>query len=259
MSAPRRIAVLHPGRMGAAIGRVLREAGHDVGWLPAGRGEGTRRRAAEAGLTELTDLTDRDVVVSLCPPDAALDTARSVCGFGGLYVDANAVAPATAREIATLVLGGGADVVDGGVVGPPPAAPGTTRLYLSGARAAEAAALFTGTPLGTVVLDGDDVAASSLKMAYAAWTKITAALLVGIDGAARSLGVGEQLQAEWALSHPELVDRLAVARRSVADKGWRWSGEMREVARAFDDLGQPAGFADAAAEVFSRAPRPEDR
>ena len=34
------VAVLHPGRMGAAVGALLAGAGHDVRWLPAGRGPG---------------------------------------------------------------------------------------------------------------------------------------------------------------------------------------------------------------------------
>lgn len=257
--APRRIAVLHPGRMGAAVGRVLREAGHEVGWLPAGRGAGTRRRAAEAGMVALSGLEDCDVVVSLCPPDAAVDTARGLDTFTGTYLDANAISPGTAREVAAVVRSRGAEYVDGAVVGPPPVTAGTTRLYLSGTRSVEAAGLVAGTVLQAVVLDGDEVAASGLKMAYAAWTKVTAALLVGVDGAAQSLGVDDALHAEWALSQPELAGRLASARESVASKAWRWSGEMREITRTFADLGQPEGFAEAAAELFSRWPRPEDR
>src|SRR4051812_18710561 len=63
-----RIAILPPGRRGAALGAALIETGHDVGWLPAGRSAGSRRRAEEAGLTALDDLTDRDLVLSVCPP-----------------------------------------------------------------------------------------------------------------------------------------------------------------------------------------------
>src|SRR5438067_652101 len=120
MRSAARIAILHPGRMGAAVGRTLLEAGHDVGWLPRGRGSGTRRRADEAGLTALDDVADRDLVLSVCPPAAAVGTARSVAGFSGLYVDANAVAPETAREVSTVVGARGGTYVDGGIVGPPP-------------------------------------------------------------------------------------------------------------------------------------------
>ena len=68
--------------------------------------------------------------------------ARAVAGYGGVFVDANAVAPATVAAIGRIVEDGGARFVDGGIVGPPPARAGTTRLYLSGAAAPEVAALW---------------------------------------------------------------------------------------------------------------------
>jgi 3-hydroxyisobutyrate dehydrogenase-like beta-hydroxyacid dehydrogenase len=253
-----RIAVLHPGQMGAAVGRALVEAGHDVGWLPAGRGPGTRRRAAEAGLRELPDLADRDVVLSVCPPAAALDTARAAAGSGGIYVDANAISPDLAGEVGAVVVDGGAAYVDGGIVGPPPTRAGTTRLYLSGERAGAVAEIFGGTRVDAVVLDGGGTAASALKMTYAAWTKVTAALLVSIRGAAGALGVEDALGAEWARSQPELADRYAAALRAAERKGWRWEEEMRQIARTLAAAGEPAGFADAAAEQFGRWPRPAD-
>ncbi|MGY1623990.1 DUF1932 domain-containing protein [Geodermatophilus sp. SYSU D00965] len=253
-----RIAILHPGQMGAAVGRALVGAGHDVGWLPADRGAGTRRRALEAGLRELPDLGDREVVLSVCPPAAALDTARAVAGFRGVYVDANAISPATAGEVAAVVRDGGATYVDGGIVGPPPARAGSTRLYLSGQHAAAVAEAFRGTPVEAVVLDGGNTAASALKMTYAAWTKITAALLVSVRRAAGDLGVEEALVAEWARSQPDLADRHAAALHAAERKGWRWEEEMRQIARTLAGTGEPAGFAEAAAEQFSRWPRPAD-
>ena len=47
-------------------------------------------------------------------------------------------------------------------------------------------------------------AASALKMAFAAWTKGTAALLLGIRAVARAEGVDEMLLAEWQISLPHL-------------------------------------------------------
>jgi 3-hydroxyisobutyrate dehydrogenase-like beta-hydroxyacid dehydrogenase len=253
-----RIAILHPGQMGAAMGLALVDVGHDVGWLPAGRGAGTRRRAFEAGLRELPDLGDREAVVCVCPPAAALDTARAVAGFRGLYVDANAISPAAAGEVAAVVRAGGATYVDGGIVGPPPARAGSTRLYLSGNCATAVAEVFRGTRVEAVVLDDGDATASALKMTYAAWTKITAALLVSVRRAARDLDVEEALVAEWARSQPELPDRYAAALDAAQQKGWRWEEEMRQIARTFAEAGEPAGFADAAAQQFSRWPRPAD-
>ncbi|MQA34381.1 NAD(P)-dependent oxidoreductase [Modestobacter roseus] len=253
-----RIAILHPGQMGAAVGRALSDVGHHVGWLPAGRGPGTRRRAEEAGLHPLRDLDDREFVFSICPPAAALDTARAVAGFPGVYVDANAISPATAGAVATVIRDAGGQYVDGGVIGPPPRLAGTSRLYLSGRLATTVADVFAGTRIETVVLEGGDVAASALKMTYAAWTKITAALLVSLRRAAQDLGVEDALVAEWARSQPDLAARYAAALDAATHKGWRWTAEMREIALTLVEAGEPAGFADAAAQQFSQWPRPAD-
>jgi hypothetical protein len=91
-----------------------------------------------------------------------------------------------------------------------------------------------------------------LKMAYASWTKGTAALLLAIREVARSEGVEEALLAEWRESIPELEARLASAERSAAAKGWRWVAEMEEIAATFEAAGAPPGFHRAAADVFRR-------
>jgi 3-hydroxyisobutyrate dehydrogenase-like beta-hydroxyacid dehydrogenase len=251
-----RVAVLHPGEMGAALGAALVETGAEVVWLPSGRTEATRRRANEAGLNPADDVWDCDVVLSVCPPGNAIDVAESVAGFTGLYVDANAVSPTTAADVAQLVEANGAAYVDGGIIGPPPREPGTTRLYLSGERASEVARLFLDARIDPVVIDGGRFAASTTKMAYASWTKISAALVLAAHETATRLEVDDVLQAEWAISQPELADRLASARRSAAAKGWRWEAEMREIAQTFAAADQPGGFGAAAAEVFARYPQP---
>jgi hypothetical protein len=190
-----------------------------------------------------------DVILSVCPPHAARDVASAVGGFPGVYVDANAVAPATVREIAA----GFERFVDGGIVGPPPSRPGTTRLYLSGGEAAEVAALFAGTNLEARVLSGESGAASALKAAYAGWTKGSAALLLTMRELARAEGVADALLEEWRLSIPELEEHVAGAERSARRKGWRWVGEMEEIAQSMAAHDLPTGFHKAAAEVFRRA------
>jgi 3-hydroxyisobutyrate dehydrogenase-like beta-hydroxyacid dehydrogenase len=247
-----RVGLLHPGEMGAAVGRVLVKSGHEVLWLPVGRSQETARRADQAGLAAVEDLGDAELILSICPPHAALEVARSLEGTRALVVDANAVSPMTARQIGALF---GDSWVDGGIVGPPPLRAGTTRLYLSGPRAGEVARLFTDTALEPVILPGSPVAASALKMAYAAWTKGSAALLLGTQASARATGVEAALQAEWRRSQPDLPDRALRAADSAASKGWRWVGEMQEIAATFADAGLPAGFHEAAAEMYERAAR----
>jgi 3-hydroxyisobutyrate dehydrogenase-like beta-hydroxyacid dehydrogenase len=238
---------------------VLRGRDHRVVWASEGRSTETRRRAEEAELEDagsVEELVSRsDVILSVCPPHAALEVAGSVAGFRGVFVDANAIAPATAREVAAVVAAGGADCVDGGIVGAPPRAVGTTRLYLSGPEAESVAGLFAGSVVDVLVLSGDVGAASALKMTYAAWTKGTAGLLLAIGELARAEGVEPALHEEWRSSLPDLPERSQRAARSAEAKGWRWVGEMEEIAATFAAAGLPDGFHRAAAEVFRTLPR----
>jgi 3-hydroxyisobutyrate dehydrogenase-like beta-hydroxyacid dehydrogenase len=236
--------------MGSALGTALLEAGHEVFWASEGRSAETAQRAHE--LTDAGDaatLAQRsEVILSVCPPHAAKEVLRSVAGFEGLYVDANAVSPATAREL----LAEAPRLVDGGIIGPPPREAGSTRLYLSGAEAASVAELFEGSNVDARVVSAEIGDASALKMTYAAWSKGSAALLLAVRAVARSEGVEERLLAEWSLSVPGLEARSQGAERSAEAKGWRWVGEMEEIAATFGAAGQPEGFHRAAAEIFRR-------
>ena len=247
-----KLALLHPGAMGVTVGQALLASGHDVGWVAAGRSDATKRRAQ--GLTEHQHLHDllgqADAVISVCPPHAALAQAQQVkqTGFSGIYVDANAVAPATAAEIARMV---GAGSVDGGIIGPPALSAGTTRLYLSGERAAEVASWFSAGHLQARVIGGDNpVAASALKMAYAAQTKGASALLLAVNALASRLGVEEALREEWALSQPALAARSEAVAAGTAGKAWRFAGEMREIAATFTAAGLPDDFHLGAAQIY---------
>jgi 3-hydroxyisobutyrate dehydrogenase-like beta-hydroxyacid dehydrogenase len=251
------VGLLHPGEMGASIGAALRRAGVQVLWVSAGRGPATRRRAQAADLTDagtLPALVARsDLVLSVCPPHAAIEVASRVAalGFAGLYVDANAVAPTTARALGAVVEQAGGRFVDGDLVGGPVRPGGATRLYVSGPAATEVAALFAPTDLEAVALAGDLAAASALKMCYAAWTKGTSALLLAIRAAAGAHGVDEALVAEWERTQPGLAARSQAA-AGTARKAWRFAGEMEQVAACLAEAGLPDGFASAAAEVYRR-------
>lgn len=241
--------------MGAAVGACLAGAGHTVLWDPSGRGADTTRRAAAAGLDAVSLdalVSGCDVILSVCPPHAARDVAGAVSGSGyaGVFVDANAVSPTTAREVAETVQRSGATYVDGGIIGMPPASSRHTRLYLAGGGAASVAKLFTGTPLDTCVLTASPYAASALKMSYAAWTKGSQALLLTARALASAEGVDEDLLAEWDRSQPALRDLWTHASASAAAKGWRWAGEMEEIAASMAAHGLPEGFHRAATEVF---------
>ena len=238
--------------MGSAVAASLRERGETVLWASAGRSAATTERAVAAGLEDARKPAELcrhcDVLFSICPPHAALDVAELASGFRGIYVDANAIAPKTARAVAAMH----ERFVDGGIVGPPPLQPGTTRLYLSGGEAEDIVALFAGTTVDARAISSEPGAASALKAAYAGWTKGSAALLLAVRELARAEGIEEALLAEWQLSLPELEERLAGAERSARRKGWRWIGEMEEISLTMAGQDLPPGFHEAAAEIFRR-------
>jgi 3-hydroxyisobutyrate dehydrogenase-like beta-hydroxyacid dehydrogenase len=247
------VGVLHPGEMGAAIAAALRASAQNVLWASAGRSAATAERAREAHLKDAGDVAELcrrcEVVLSVCPPHAAVDVALAASGFAGIYVDANAISPETARTIAGLQ----SRFVDGGIVGPPPHQPGTTRLYLSGGEAELVPRWFSGTNVDARAISAEPGAASALKAAYAGWTEGSAALLLIVRKLARAEGVEDVLLEEWRFSLPELEERHASATRSSERKGWRWVGEMHEIARSMAAQDLPAGFHEAAAEIFRRA------
>ena len=249
------VLLLHPGAMGASIGAALVAGGQDVVWVSAGRSAATRERAESAGLREVATLDEgaaaADRAFSVCPPEAAADLARRMAAtdFHGVYVDGNAVAPATAAEVAALF---GDRYVDGGIIGPPAWRPGATRFYLSGERAGEVAALFEGSLVDARAIAGGAGAASALKMCYAAFTKGSSALLLAVRALAERNGVSRELLAEWGISQAGLEARSAATARSTSPKAWRFAGEMREIAATFAAGGLPAGFHQAAAELYAR-------
>lgn len=256
------VGVLHPGAMGAALGSALKARAGVVIWADGGRSHATAKRAELADLIAVPDvaaLAQRaDLVISICPPHAALEVAEEVAaGLAGrdraswpLYLDANAVAPGTVRRIGELL---GADrVVDGAVIGPPAWETGHTVLWLSGAAAGEVAGLFDGSPFDTRVLGAEVGAASALKACFALQSKALPAIWLEIAEAAEKAGVSEALHGELTRNGVDLPARLATLSARASTKAWRWAGEMDEAADTMLELGLPDGFSRAAAEVYRR-------
>ena len=94
--------------------------------------------------------------------------------------------------------------------------------------------------------------ASALKVVYAAWTKGTDALILAIRALAAHQGVDQALLEEWSISQPALENKCVRAAAVAAPKMWRYVGEMREIAEAFEAARLPAGFHNAAAEICER-------
>lgn len=251
------ITLLHPGEMGAAVGACLVQRAVRVLWVSEGRSAASRKRACERELNEISSLDraleESDAVLSICAPSGAFEVAREVAaiGFRGIYVDANAIAPAHSREIGVVVEAAGARFVDGGIIGLPPTSRRVARLYLAGPEAASIAKLFAGSQTTAIPMgEAAAGAASAIKVCFAAYNKGETALLGIIRALAKFEGIDEALMKEWAQSQPGAAQHSEnIAARAF--KAWRWAGEMEEIAASFDAAGLPSGFL-AYAEIYRR-------
>jgi 3-hydroxyisobutyrate dehydrogenase-like beta-hydroxyacid dehydrogenase len=255
---PQRIGILHPGEMGISLAAAAQAGGHEVYWASEGRSAATQGRAASFGLRDARTTaglcSECTLLVGVCPPHAAEHVANEVaaCGFTGVYLDANAIAPQRAVRLGEILAGRGAAFVDGGIIGPPAWKPKSTWLYLSGSRAGEVAACFSAGRLQTGVLGDAPGTASALKMCYAANTKGTTALLAAIMAAAERLGVRSALEEQWANEDPHSPEKVSRRVRGATAKAWRFEGEMEEIAATFREAGLPGEFHAAAADVYHR-------
>lgn len=252
------IGVLSPGDMGGAIAALLKANGARVLTCLEGRSERTRGLAEQAGcdisesLEEL--VVEADVLISVLVPARAVEVASSVAraieatGSDLLYVDANAIAPRTVRDIGEIVGRAGARVADVGIVGAPPRKPGT-RFYASGPGAEEFAALGA-YGLDVRVVGAELGQASGFKMCYAALTKGLTALGVELLLAARLMGLEEALRAEHRESMSGILGWLERQVPSMPPKAYRWVGEMEEIARCFADLGLTPNMLVGAADMY---------
>jgi 3-hydroxyisobutyrate dehydrogenase-like beta-hydroxyacid dehydrogenase len=253
----RKIGILHPGEMGAAVAATARNSGHEVFWASEGRSAETGRRAAQTGLADAGSLARLchicEVIVSVCPPEFAEGMARQIggLGFGGVYIDANAISPQRVQRIGDFLRGAGVRFVDGCIIGLPATTPGQTWIYLSGGPAGDVASCFTGGPLEVECLGGEIGKASALKMCFAAHTKGLAALRAAVLGAAEELGVLADLERQWSRSGPLFAQAVASIQHT-APKAWRFVAEMQEIAETFESAGMPGEFHRAAGEIYSR-------
>ena len=145
----RTVGLLHPGEMGAAIGRALRDAGARVVWASDGRCGATTKRAEDAGLEDVATASalsqESDVILSVCPPHAAKEVAGTVARFERRSMSTRTRSRPTHgdraghRERTGSSTAASSDRRHTGR--------GTTRLYLSGAWSAAAADLFDDTTI----------------------------------------------------------------------------------------------------------------
>jgi 3-hydroxyisobutyrate dehydrogenase-like beta-hydroxyacid dehydrogenase len=258
--AIRTVAIMSPGDMGHAVGRVVRLSGRRVITCLAGRSPRTAELAAAAEIEAVPDLEtlvrEADVLLSILVPANARALAREVAQAVTatdaeiLYVDCNAIAPATVLEIGDILAASGASFADGGIIGFPPRPDGAgTRLYVSGPEAGELLEL--SQPDLEVRLVGPDLGqASGLKMCYASLTKGLAALGTEMLVAGRALGLQDQLRKELEESQGQLFEMLKRFLPTMPPKAGRWVGEMEEIAATYAAVGLTPKILEGAADMY---------
>ncbi len=253
-----KIGILHPGEMGISVAASVINNGHLVYWVSKDRSPTTRLRAEKHNLIEVDSLLQlcqiSEVILSVCPPHAAENIAKSVMetGFKGFYLAANAISPQRAVKLRQMMDKNNVSFIDGGIIGGPAWKPKETWLYLSGKDAQIIAKCFSNGPLETKII-GDEIGkASALKMCYAAYSKGSTALLAAILAAAESLGVRHELYEQWDMDDSDFSEQANRRTTRVTAKGWRFEGEMNEIASTFQEAGLPHGFHEAAAEIYHR-------
>ena len=192
------VAILSPGDMGHALGRVLGEHGIDVVTCLHGRSERTRELARQANIRDLPSLEElvvqSDLILSIVVPGEAVGLARRVAealratGAAPFFADCNSTSPRTAEEMNAILTSTGGYFIDSSIIGGPPRDGETPRFYTSGPYA-EALAELDGKGIQVRPI-GDTVGrASGIKMCYAALGKGTHALYIALLTAAEVMGL----------------------------------------------------------------------
>ena len=254
------VSIIAPGNMGAGIGRRLSENKVTVFTSLAGRSEDSMKRAREADMQAAEDraIAEADFLMSIIPPGEALALAQRLAPLltaankKPVYVECNAVSPATMLKIADVVAATGCPFVGAGIIGPPPK-PGSsnTKIYASGPAAKDLASL---NDYGLIVrvLEGPLTAASALKMSYAGITKGVTALGAAMMLAAARGGSAAALKAELAESRPDLLRYLSNQVPSMYSKAYRWVAELDEIASFIGEDHPEHDMLTAAARLYER-------
>ena len=252
-----RTAIVAVGAMGSGVGRRLAVNGVEVITSLDGRSEASRRRAEAAGMVNVPveRLAEADLFLSILPPSEAVALARRMAPVLGprkvVYVDCNAVSPATAKEIGGTVMAAGCPFVDAGIIGSPPSEKANPRIYASGEHAQRFAELAR-YGLNIPVLDGPNGAASALKLSYAGISKGITALGAAMMLAATRAGAAAALRHELAQSQAEVLGGLQRTMPSMYAKAYRFAGEMEEIAAFIGEEFPESGIYCGMAGLYER-------
>jgi 3-hydroxyisobutyrate dehydrogenase-like beta-hydroxyacid dehydrogenase len=255
----RTVGLLSPGDMGHVVGQRLIAHGMPVLTCLEGRSERTRGLAAKVGIRDVPTYWDlvreTDMILSIMVPGEAVKAARRVAealretGETTVYVDCNAVAPATGREMDGIIRGVGSRYVDASIIGGPPRREGMTKFYASGPNVESFLTLgdygLEVRPLGPEVGQG-----KGIKMVYGALTKGLTAISTQLLMAAWQMGLYDALEALHEETQGVQLQRMRRAVPIMPNRSRRWVSEMEEIAKTYGALGVTGKMYEGAAEFY---------
>jgi len=256
----KKIGILSIGEMGFHWAKLLKSHGVEVLTFDQDRGEVSRKRAANAGVQSVASMAEfvqsSELIVSIVVPFAAtrvaLNVADAVKKSGRknlLFLDANAISPMTADEIAAVLNPAGIDFVDGCIIGSAAKMGKGTIVYVSGQQASRLQSLESFN-IPIKVLGPNTNQASAFKVVYAGLTKGLQGLFCELFMGARRFGLLKELTAQYEDSFPGLIDKVSSSIVGLRIHARRRAEEMDELKRTFNHHGVESFMAPAVQKVL---------
>jgi 3-hydroxyisobutyrate dehydrogenase-like beta-hydroxyacid dehydrogenase len=255
-----KIAIMSIGEMGFHWAKLLKGHGVDVLTYDKDRGEVSRKRGENAGVKSVGSMADlvnqADLIVSIVVPSAAIDVARKIAeavktaGRKDLiFLDANAISPMTAEEIAKNLQPAGVSFVDGCIIGSAARMGKGTIVYVSGPEA-KRMQILEKFNIPVKVLGASTSQASAFKVVYAGLTKGLQGLFCELLMGARRFGLLQEIRAQYDESFPGLLDKVSSSIVGLRIHAGRRAEEMDELKRTFNHFGMRSFMAPAAQKVL---------
>lgn len=261
------IAIISPGDMGSAIGRLLVSNGANVYTCLANRSTRTKALAEQAGIIDLPTFNDLvrtvDVVLSITVSEIVGEVCQQIATAAKetqsypIFAECNAISPQKSKDLQLVMTEAGCTYVDGSIIGGPPSRGDTTsgipgkspHIYYSGPDTEDFSTL-TEFGLDLKFLGADIGQASAIKMTYAAMTKGSTALYTELLLAASQMGVSEQLAEEFTTTQVDAYTRMEKWIPTMPAKARRWVSEMKEIAATFEELGMTGDIFKGVSEMY---------
>lgn len=256
----RTIGILSIGEMGFHWAKLLKSHNVEVLTFDQDRGEVSRKRGQNAGVQSTASMAElvrnSELIVSIVVPSAAKRVAEAVASAAResgrkdlLFLDANAISPMTADEVAAVLAPAGVHFVDGCIIGSAARMGKGTIVYVSGEQASRLSALEQ-FQIPVKVLGPQTNQASAFKIVYAGLTKGLQGLFCELFMGARRFGLLKELTAQYEDSFPGLIDKVSSSIVGLRIHAARRAEEMDELKRTFQHQGLECFMAPAAQKVL---------